>query len=1474
MVDISGITEQVETLIDSGSTCNFINITFVRNNKISLIELPREKAVRGINGKDLPTSIWYKCLLQFKVEGREFRQKFYTMPLGESKVILGMEWLRKAEPIILWNPLEIRWEMEEGKMGTLPVEISDFKDVFSEEVFKELPPHRRYDCQINLKEDHPLPKPAKIYPMSPQESKACQEYIKVELADGKIQRSSSPIAAPAFFVPKADRSLQLVIDYRKLNEATISDQFPIPRQDDLIEKVKEAKIFMKLDLCWGYNNIHVREGDKWKTAFRTKEGLYEYKVMPFGLKNGPATFQRFMNKLFEDLLDIYVVVYLDNILIFSKTREEHTEHLREVLEQLRGAHLFCKETKCHFFVEEVVYIGIVISPEGVSMEKDKIRAIQEWSKPKTVKEVQSFLGFANFYRRFVNNFSLLVKPLTRLTQKEEKWKWEEEEETAFRKIKEAISQDPVLRHPDEKKPYFLETDASGVAMGAILSQRQEDGYLHPIAYLSQSFNDAQCNYDTHDKELCTIITALEGWQYLLEGTEEPITIYTDHRNLEYWANSSKFNRRHARWYQTLASFNFVIIYRPGKMSNKPDLLSRRSDHVERLPPEQVMIPQERFVGFKSDVEEDDLEDIAEHQGEDPSLEEIITMVKKKSKLPLSIQKGYKDYEWEEGLLYYHGKIVVPDEQELRNRLLWKHHDHPLAGHQGHARTLEGLGRRFWWANMKAEVGRYVDMCPTCQHMKGQKIKTPLKAMDIPMGPWEDITYDMIHRVSSGDGWAVGTSEPVAGGLPKKLLQLPTIRLDRMAPNGGIFFGKTMEWDVADKRTMNIWAEEWGKVISEAQAEAKAALQFNCQEGEVSREFFLGEKVLLLSTNIRGERESKKLDDKRMGPFIVKTRISSHVYELDLPGSMKIYPVFHVSLLTAWKEDEKFKQKHYAPRLIMTEEGKEVQVVDQILDWWVDKEDNNQLHYQVWWEGEGEEGDTWERAEKMAELKPIMKKFLKENPEAPRPAGWGKTIKKGRQATLTDILGYHTPQTTSTSLLSTNLHSNHQPKNVPTIQANLHPHLLGKLHAQPERGSFEPKGLAEGGEGATGGEVPSCSDKEGPGILWRPAGEPPAPPEDGVHGVGRSPKEVATGVWMEDLWKTEQCTLVGPWEGASTWETNGEGMRDWALGEGRWIDTWGTDPKWEEWEDLKGTTEWRMEQWREAVVTCPREEYLLRQEEDLQTKICKLDEDRYRVMGWKYREGDEVPWRDVGKEGWTLDDLVDYLQWWEWEEEDQEERDREEEEKREKHKLLMVMEWAGEQEMELRHSGSDDRTIWVWDTHNGTLTTGPFHSHTDWVTSVAFSPNGAHIVSGSHDQTIRVWNVCNGTLIAGLFHGHTDSVTSVAFSPDRARIVSGSHDQTIQVWSSNPHKPYNLVASQNNSLHNHVHVSVPQLEYWVLDSDGWFLNVNSELLFWVPTEIQPQFPRLSNALTIGPTGATYIECYLLYLGMEWHKCFTG
>ncbi|KAB5588096.1 Transposon Tf2-7 polyprotein [Ceratobasidium theobromae] len=994
-IKFSKITEPVETLIDSGSSCNFIDISFACKHKLDLIVLPKEQEVQGINGKILQNKIRFKIQSPIKIEGREFNLKLYTMPLGGTSVILGMEWLRSAKPIIKWNPFEVCWENNkilQGKTAQLPKEIIDFADVFLEEAFKELPPHRLNDCEIRLREGEQLLKPAKVYPMSPAESKACQEYINTKLKDNKIQRSKSPVATPAFFIKKSDGSLRLVIDYRKLNDITISDQFPIPRQDDLLEKLKQAKVFSKLNLCWGFNNVRIKEGDEWKTAFCTKEGLFEYKVMPFGLKNTPATFQRFMNELFADLLDDYVVVYIDDILIYLDNHDDHTKH----------------ESKCKFWVNSIVYIGIVVSPEGISMEKEKIEAIQQWKTPSSLKELQAFLGFCNFYRRFINKFSKVAKPLTNMTKKGREWEWTEEMESAFLSLKNMVCTAPVLRHPREGEPYFLETDASGVAMGAILSQRQEDGYLHPVAFLSRSFDKAQINYDTHDKELCAIITAFEQW----------------------------------RWYQTLASYNFHIVFRPGKMSTKPDILSGQSNHAGTEPVDQVMIAAERFTGFNSEVLVEIMDLIREEQESDENLSSISQAVRDHDKLPPSVAKGYRDYDWTSSLLHYKGQVVVPQNQHIHNLILQESHDHPLAGHQGQARTLKMISRQYWWPNMTREVNKYVETCEQCQRSKGAKQHVVLKPLEIPGSPWEWITYDMIVKLAKSMGFdsvlvvvdhfskmahflpcnESMTAEEVADifirevwklhGTPKittsdrgstftsRFLRALYQRLDiqprfssayhpetdgqserwlplaefaynnhvnrstKKAPFE-IIYRKTLEWKDNGWMGEVISTNEWGTKIRAVQDEAKACLEMGWRDSGNVSDLDVGDRVMLLRTNIKSDRPSQKLDSRKLGPFTILRKISSHAFELDLPASLRIHLVFHINLLTKWQEADEFNRPKPRPRVFISEEGEEEQEVQEILDWWRDEE--GQLRYRVRWVGKGEEGDSWEWAEKMADL---------------------------------------------------------------------------------------------------------------------------------------------------------------------------------------------------------------------------------------------------------------------------------------------------------------------------------------------------------------------------------------------------------------------------------------------------------------------------------------------------------------------------
>ncbi|CEL57200.1 Retrotransposable element Tf2 155 kDa protein type 2 OS=Schizosaccharomyces pombe (strain 972 / ATCC 24843) GN=Tf2-7 PE=4 SV=1 [Rhizoctonia solani AG-1 IB] len=544
----------ITTLIDSGASSNFISPSTVEKLRLPTITLKLPRTVTMLDGSTPKTGkIWKKVALEFSYDNCTMKHEFLVSPIGHHSAILGIKWLEQEQPKIDWPSRQLSFpiphstltniaqeeEADENPLEGIPPQYHAFAKVFGEEEFHKLPPHRSYDIEIELMEDGPLNSP--LYSMTDAESVTLKQWLEDELKAGKIRPSKSPISSPVMFVPKKDGSRCLVVDYRKLNSRSKKNVYPLPRPDDLMSKLRGAKIFTKLDLRWGYNNLRVKEGDEWKTAFRTKYGLFETLVMPFGLSGAPGAFQAMMNEVFQDLLDNSVIIYLDNILIFSRNPEEHESHVKEVLQRLMEMQLFCKGSKCEFHQTTVEYLGIIVSDRGFSLDKLKIQAVQEWPTPSTVKQVQSFLGFANFVRRFVANFSQIAQPLHNLVKKEVKWQWTDKEEGTFRELQRAIINAPVIVHADPSKPYFLETDASGAALGSVLSQRQEDGRLHPIGYLSESFKGAEQNYDTHDKELLAIIRSFEHWRIYLEGTTLPITVFTDHRNLEYWKESRTFN---------------------------------------------------------------------------------------------------------------------------------------------------------------------------------------------------------------------------------------------------------------------------------------------------------------------------------------------------------------------------------------------------------------------------------------------------------------------------------------------------------------------------------------------------------------------------------------------------------------------------------------------------------------------------------------------------------------------------------------------------------------------------------------------------------------------------------------------------------------------------------------------------------------------------------------------------------------------
>jgi hypothetical protein len=465
-------------------------------------------------------------------------------------------------------------EHVDPKVKLLP-EYHDFDDVFKHKDEFKLPPHKGVDHPINLKPGTEPPY-KKAFPMNPAQLAAVKKYIDEELVKGTIEPSNSPCASPVLIVRKPNGGLRVCMDYRALNAITVKDRYPIPLIKETLDRLCKAKIFTKLDIVAAFNNMRIREGDEWMTAFITRYGLYQYKVLPFGLCNGPASWQRYMNSLMPEYLDEFVTIYLDDLLIYSENLKDHVKHVRKVLLKLRAAGIPADIDKCEFHVQEVKYLGLILTPGGLKMDPTKVEAIQSWEQPRCVKDVQSFLGFANFYRRFIRNYSTIAGPMTALTKKDiGPFDFDDAAKAAFIKLKDAFMEAPILAHYNPELQNWIETDASNYVVAGVLSQMHDDGVLRPVAFFSKRMVPAECNYDIYDKELLAVIRAFEEWRPELVVTRHENQAITDHRNLQTFMTAKQLNPRQARWAELLSQFHFRITYRPGKQGEKPDALTRR-----------------------------------------------------------------------------------------------------------------------------------------------------------------------------------------------------------------------------------------------------------------------------------------------------------------------------------------------------------------------------------------------------------------------------------------------------------------------------------------------------------------------------------------------------------------------------------------------------------------------------------------------------------------------------------------------------------------------------------------------------------------------------------------------------------------------------------------------------------------------------------------------------------------------------------
>ncbi|KAL4030943.1 hypothetical protein IC575_009198 [Cucumis melo] len=619
--------------------------------------------------------------------------------------------------------------------------VRDYPDVFPEEL-PGLPPHREVEFAIEL-EPGTVPISRAPYRMAPAELKELKVQLQELLDKGFIRPSVSPWGAPVLFVKKKDGSMRLCIDYRELNKVTVKNRYPLPRIDDLFDQLQGATVFSKIDLRSGYHQLRIKDEDVPKTAFRSRYGHYEFIVMSFGLTNAPAVFMDLMNRVFREFLDTFVIVFIDDILIYSKTEAEHEKHLRMVLQTLRDNKLYAKFSKCEFWLKQVSFLGHVVSKAGVSVDPAKIEAVTGWTRPSTVSEVRSFLGLAGYYRRFVENFSRIATPLTQLTRKGAPFVWSKACEDSFQNLKQKLVTAPVLTVPDGSGSFVIYSDASKKGLGCVLMQQGK-----VVAYASRQLKSHEQNYPTHDLELAAVVFALKIWRHYLYG--EKIQIFTDHKSLKYFFTQKELNMRQRRWLELVKDYDCEILYHPGKANVVADALSRKVSHSAALITRQAPLHRDLeraeiavSVGAVTmqlaqlTVQPTLRQRIIDAQSNDPYLVEKRGLAEAGQAVEFSLSS--------DGGLLFERRLCVPSDSAVKTELLSEAHSSPFSMHPGSTKMYQDLKRVYWWRNMKREVAEFVSRCLVCQQVKAPRQKPAglLQPLSIPEWKWENVSMDFI-----------------------------------------------------------------------------------------------------------------------------------------------------------------------------------------------------------------------------------------------------------------------------------------------------------------------------------------------------------------------------------------------------------------------------------------------------------------------------------------------------------------------------------------------------------------------------------------------------------------------------------------------------------------------------------------------------------------------------------------------------------
>ena len=624
----------------------------------------------------------------------------------------------------------------QADLKKLPDWIQDFAKLFDRKEADTLPPNRPgTDHQIELETSDrtkPVLPVSRLYSISQEMLLVLRKTLTELLDKGFIRVSNSPAAAPVLFVKKPGGGLRFCVDYRALNAITRKDRYPLPLIQETLSKISKAKWFTKLDIIAAFNRIRMAPGHEHLTAFTTRFGLFEWLVTPFGLAGAPSTFQRYINQVLEPFMD-FASAYVDDTLIFTDgSLREHQEHVRQVLEALQVAGLQLDIEKCEFAVQSTKYLGFIIDAgKGYRMDPEKVQAILNWEQPISVKGARGFLGFANFYRDFIQDFSKIVQPIHKTINNQEGFKFDKQATAAFEYLKQMFTCAPALANYDPDRETVVDCDASGYVTGGVLMQYDDKGMLRPVAFYSKKMTPAECNYPIHDKELLAIVRALEKWKVELKPLSS-FLIRTDHKNLKYFAKHQTLNERQARWASELSEYNFRIEYVKGSDNVLADALSRRDQDMpkdatdDRLKERvaQILNPSQfvnsaKIAPVLAEVQSDEvcLEQWKQAEEEDEVYQEILKAIRNQERsLPAQLKHlklSIADLSEDQEHLRWRDRLWVPDSEPLRTMLMQEAHDSALTGHPGSNQLKGMMSRRYFWPGQSSDIARFVQNCNLC-----------------------------------------------------------------------------------------------------------------------------------------------------------------------------------------------------------------------------------------------------------------------------------------------------------------------------------------------------------------------------------------------------------------------------------------------------------------------------------------------------------------------------------------------------------------------------------------------------------------------------------------------------------------------------------------------------------------------------------------------------------------------------------------